>query len=71
MQQLDTQEDLMQDRSVEGGAEDNGAEDDGAEGADATSPMEGDNEPGVEPGPAILAGPPPPAAMSFRLHKVD
>ena len=41
MQQLDTQEDLMQDGLVDGGAEDDEAADDGATDADETSPMEG------------------------------
>ena len=53
MQQLDTQEYLMQDGLVDGGAED-----DGSKGA---LPMKGDNEAETEPGPGIPTGQPPPA----------
>ena len=57
MQQLDTQEDLLQDGIVE-----EGTADDVALEANTTSPMEGDTGDETEPRPAVSADQPQPAA---------
>ena len=62
MQQLDTQEDLLQDGSVDGGAEENGAAENGTKDDDDTSPMVDISEAEAEPGTATPVGQPPPAA---------